>query len=129
MPEPRVSRVLAFNRLTTVLVAAGALLAGCASSPRQDPTEPAYQRYWQCAYGAAMPYAEDYSVSPRAAAMRAQAACNASYRAYRDARIRYVRSVVPSQDRTMATTLGTQAALARRKAVTQRLTELVADAR
>ena len=126
MNESRAKRARGAGLLAML---AAVLIAGCAGGPPEDPTEPAYQRYWQCAYGAAMPYAADYSVSPRSAAARAQSACANVYRAYRDARINYVRSVVPSHDRDMATTLGNQAARERRKMVTQRLIELVAEAR
>lgn len=105
------------------------MLAGCASAPRPDPSEADYQRYWACTYAAAMPHAADRQLSPREAAMRAQAACYTDYVTYRDARIDYVRSTVPARDREMATTLGAQAALERRKAVTRRLTALVAEAR
>lgn len=106
------------------------LLAGCASAPQHsDPSEADYQRYWNCAYAAAMPYAPDRQLPARQAAMRAQAQCYPSYLTYRDARIRHMRSVVPASDQQMAITLATQAALQRRKAVTQRLTELVAQAR
>ena len=106
------------------------VVAGCASTPpRTDPSEAEYQRYWNCTYAAAMPYAADRQLPARQAAMRAQAQCYPSYLTYRDARIRHVRSVVPASDRQMAITLATQAALQRRKAVTQRLTELVAEAR
>ena len=126
MNEPYSLRAVGAGLLAML---AAVLLAGCAGGPPEDPTEPAYQRYWQCAYAAAMPYAADYSVSPRSAAARAQSACDNVYRAYRDARISYVRSVVPAQDRAMATTLGSQAARERYKMVTQRLTELVAEAR
>ena len=105
------------------------ILAGCGGAPRTDPSEADYQRYWACAYAAAMPYASDRNLPARQAAMRAQSACYPSYVVYRDAKIRHVQSAVPAGDRQMATTLGTQAALQRRKAVTKRLTELVAEAR
>jgi|AntDeeMetagen681_2_1112603.scaffolds.fasta_scaffold02687_4 hypothetical protein len=112
-----------------MLVALMTLLAACASAPRSDPSEADYQHYWSCAYAAAMPHAANQKLPPRQAAMRAQAECYPSYLTYRDARIRHVRSLVPDDNRPMATTLATQAALERRKAITQRLTELVAEAR
>ncbi|WP_353250332.1 hypothetical protein [Salinisphaera sp. T31B1] len=104
-------------------------LAGCAGGPQPDPSEPAYQSYWQCAYNAAMPYAADRALPARQAAMRAQAQCNGPYQNYVEAKRRYVQSVVPASDRRMADTMATQAALERRKMVTQRLTTLVAEAR
>jgi hypothetical protein len=120
----------AYWALHGVFALALVALAGCASSPSQsDPSEADYQRYWGCAYAAAMGHAPDADLPARQAAMRAQAECYPSYLAYRDAKIRYVRSVVPESDRHMAITLASEAALQRRKAITQRLTELVADAR
>lgn len=126
----RDSRRIAPLRLRVSLCAFSVLVAGCASAPpRNDPSEADYQRYWQCTYAAAMPYVSARHMPARQAAMRAQVQCYPSYLAYRDARVRHVRSLVPARDSQMAITLATQAALERRKAVTRRLTELVAEAR
>lgn len=128
-PQRHVGRVTPPPR-SVLLSVVVVLLAGCASAPpRSDPSEADYQRYWGCAYAAVMPYASDRQLPARQAAMRAQAECYPSYLVYRDAKIRHVRSAAPAGDRQMTTTLGSQAALQRRKAVTQRLTKLVSEAR
>lgn len=106
-------------------------VAGCASQPQrnQAAAEAAFGDYWYCTYGAARPYMTDSRLDPHEAAMRAQAACYSSYLDFQAAKREHVRSVVPSSDYGMATTLADQAALKRRKGVTERLTRLIADAR
>lgn len=104
------------------------VLAGCASQPK-EAADAAFTAYWRCAYAAAMTHTTDTRMEPHAAAMRAQAACNPAYETYRAQKTRYVRSVVPDSERAMASSLADNAALQRRKEVTRRLTEIVAEAR
>lgn len=123
-------RGLAAYRLTAAagLTASLLALAGCAGDLAAD-TQSAYQRYWQCAHRAAAVTPNRARLAPREVAMRAQAQCNHAYRAFSQAKQREVRSVVPKDDRLMADALAAESALQRRKMVTARLTELVAERR
>jgi|GEM_PF-1881981 len=104
------------------------LLAGCAAQPRADE-KTAYTDYWNCAFDAARPYVNDYSLSAQEAAMRGLAQCNPAYTQYRTAHERYVRSRVRPDGYEMATTLAQHGALQKRRELTRRMVAWIGDQR
>lgn len=99
-------------------------LAGCASDP-QSATRAAYDNYWGCVSTAVRPYIDQRQLSSHEAAMRAQAACNATYQQYRSTQIGVVRGTVASDNYDLADRLGAQQALVWRRRATRALDDYV----
>lgn len=102
-------------------------LAGCASL--HDKTSKAYDSYWECASQQVKPFVKQYNLSPRGAAVQAQARCKKAYSNFRSRQIAEVAQNLDNDSHDVAQRLGAHQALAWHKRVTRALQDYVHQTR